>query len=91
MRVVHVPGHTPGSVALHFPELGAIIVGDAMQYRFGRLMLPHRLFTQDMPQAIASIRKLAALDFDTLCFSHFRPIVRDADLRVREFVRELTA
>jgi glyoxylase-like metal-dependent hydrolase (beta-lactamase superfamily II) len=91
MRVVHVPGHTPGSVALHFPELGAIIVGDAMQYRFGRLMLPHRLFTQDMPQAITSIRKLAALDFDTLCFSHFRPIVRDADLRVREFVRELTA
>lgn len=91
MRIVHVPGHTPGSVALYFPQLGVIIVGDAMQYRFGRLMPPHRLFTQDMPQAIASIRKIAQLDFATLCFSHFRPIIRDADLRVREFICQLTA
>ncbi len=91
MRIVHVPGHTPGSIALHFEERGVLIVGDAMQYRFGRLMLPHRLFTQDMAQAAASIRRLALLDFDTLCFSHFRPIVRDADLRVREFARALPA
>jgi glyoxylase-like metal-dependent hydrolase (beta-lactamase superfamily II) len=91
MRIVHVPGHTPGSIALHFPREGVLIVGDAMQFRFGRLTLPHRLFTQDMAQATASIRKLAALDFDTLCFSHFRPIVRDADLRLREFVATLQA
>ncbi|GIW13856.1 MAG: MBL fold metallo-hydrolase [Tepidiforma sp.] len=91
MRIVHAPGHTPGSIALYFPQRGALIVGDAMQYRFGRLMLPHRLFTQDMAQAADSIRRLAELEFDTLCFSHFRPIVRDADRRVREFVRSLPA
>ncbi len=91
MRIIHVPGHTPGSIALHFPRHGVLIVGDAMQYRFGRLMLPHRLFTQDMAAASASIRRLASLDFDTLCFSHFRPIVRDADRRLREFVRSLPA
>jgi len=91
MRIIHVPGHTPGSIALHFPQRGVLIVGDAMQYRFGRLMPPHRLFTRDMAQAAASIRRLAELDFDTLCFSHFRPIVRDADLKVREFARSLPA
>ncbi|HVR80286.1 MAG TPA: MBL fold metallo-hydrolase [Acidimicrobiia bacterium] len=29
-RVVHLPGHTPGSVALHVPHVDALFVGDAM-------------------------------------------------------------
>jgi len=60
-----------------------------MQYKFGRLMLPSRLFTQDMAQAADSVRKLAALDFETLCFSHFRPILTGADERVRELALAL--
>lgn len=89
MRVVHNPGHTPGSVSLHFPERGVLIAGDAMQYRFGRLMLPNRLFSQDMDAAADSVRKLAALEFETLCFGHFRPILTGAAGKVREFARSL--
>jgi glyoxylase-like metal-dependent hydrolase (beta-lactamase superfamily II) len=89
MRIVHAPGHTAGSISIHFPNRGVLLVGDAMQYKFGRLMLPSRLFTQDMPEAEESIRKLAGLDFDTLCFSHFRPILTGADAKVREFARTL--
>lgn len=89
LKVVHAPGHTPGSISLHFPNRGALIVGDAMQYKFGRLMLPNRLFTQDMRAARASIRKLAGLDFEVLCFSHFRPILSDASRSVRQFARNL--
>jgi glyoxylase-like metal-dependent hydrolase (beta-lactamase superfamily II) len=29
-RVVHVPGHTPGSIALHLPERGVLFTGDAV-------------------------------------------------------------
>jgi glyoxylase-like metal-dependent hydrolase (beta-lactamase superfamily II) len=29
-RVIHVPGHTPGSVAIHVPSVDALFVGDAM-------------------------------------------------------------
>ncbi len=89
MRVVHAPGHTAGSISLHFPNRGVLLVGDAMQYKFGRLMPPSRLFTQDMPEANASIQKLSELDFETLCFSHFRPILTGADERVRAFARTL--
>ena len=89
MRIVHAPGHTAGSISLYFPNRGLLLVGDAMQYKFGRLMLPSRLFTQDMEEASASVQKLAALDFETLCFSHFRPILEGADQRVREFARSL--
>ena len=31
VRVVHLPGHTPGSIALHLPERRVIIIGDALQ------------------------------------------------------------
>lgn len=89
MRVVHAPGHTAGSISLYFPNRGVLLVGDAMQYKFGRLMLPSRLFTQDMDEAAESIKKLARLDFETLCFSHFRPILSGADRQVREFARTL--
>ena len=90
MRIIHAPGHTAGSISLFFPDRGVLLVGDAMQYKFGRLMLPSRLFTQDMPEAAASVRKLATLDFETLVFSHFRPILTGADQKVREFSRTLT-
>ena len=28
--VIHIPGHTPGSVAFHFASVDAVFVGDAM-------------------------------------------------------------
>ncbi len=89
IRVIHTPGHTPGSISLHFRELGAVLVGDALQYRFGQLALPNRLFTQDMDEAIGSIRKLARCDFETLCFSHYRPIEGIGDRELRKFVSGL--
>jgi glyoxylase-like metal-dependent hydrolase (beta-lactamase superfamily II) len=91
MRVVHAPGHTQGSISLHLPDRELLIVGDAMQYRFGRLMLPNRMFTQDMAAATRSVQKLASLEFETLCFSHFRPIVTGASRRVRDLAEELSA
>jgi glyoxylase-like metal-dependent hydrolase (beta-lactamase superfamily II) len=91
MCVVHAPGHTPGSISLHFPQRGLLIVGDALQYKFGRLMLPSRMFTQDLVAAGESVRKLAGLDFEAICFSHFRPILEGADVRVREFAQTLAS
>jgi glyoxylase-like metal-dependent hydrolase (beta-lactamase superfamily II) len=91
MRVVHAPGHTAGSISLHFPARGVLMVGDAMQHKLGRLMLPNRMFTADLAEAAASVQKLAELEFDTLCFSHFRPILSGADARVRGFAGTLAA
>lgn len=89
IRVMHTPGHTPGSIAFHLPRLGALIVGDALQYRFGRLMPPHRLFTQDPHEAVGSIARLARIDFETLCFSHYRPIRSGGGDQLRAFAETL--
>ena len=75
VRVVHLPGHTPGSVALHLPEKRAIIIGDALQYKFAwRLSPPAPGVTQQPREAMRSLEKLLELDFDTICFSHFPPM-----------------
>ena len=72
--VIHTPGHTPGSVSLYLPALRLIVVGDALQYRFRRLAGPARWVTGDYPQAIASMHRIAELDFETMVFSHFPPL-----------------
>ncbi|MSQ10685.1 MAG: MBL fold metallo-hydrolase [Dehalococcoidia bacterium] len=84
ISVIHTPGHTPGSVCFHLPERGMLFVGDALQDWFGNLDLPNALFTADMPAVRASIQRLAAVDFETLCFSHFRAFGADARSRLRQ-------
>jgi glyoxylase-like metal-dependent hydrolase (beta-lactamase superfamily II) len=74
MRVVHMPGHTPGSAAFLFEERGIVVTGDALQHRFGELLPPSRVFTRCMDEALASITRLATFDFEMIAFSHFRPV-----------------
>jgi len=64
-RVVHVPGHTAGSVALHLPGRDAILVGDAFATQnvvTGRRG-PHfaTAFNADNRLAAASLARLDGL------------------------------
>jgi glyoxylase-like metal-dependent hydrolase (beta-lactamase superfamily II) len=88
-RVVHVPGHTAGSVCYYHARRKIAIVGDALNYRNGRLGAPPKLFTPDMVQALASIAKIAGLDFDVCCFGHGPPLLHDARQRVQTFAKSL--
>ena len=73
--VVHLPGHTAGSVALFLPDQKLVIVGDALQYKLSlKLFPPAAGVTEDPEQAITSLRKLLDLDFDAICFSHYSPM-----------------
>jgi glyoxylase-like metal-dependent hydrolase (beta-lactamase superfamily II) len=89
LEIVHSPGHTPGSISLHFPEAGLLMVGDALEYRRGKLQLPSRLVSSNMEDARNSVRKLARLDFEVLCFSHFPPIKKNAARMLSQFAESL--
>ena len=78
IRVVHTPGHTAGSISLYLASQRLIIVGDALQYRFRRLSGPAWAVTKDPAQATGSLARLVPLDFGTIAFSHFVPLVGDA-------------
>ena len=87
--VVHVPGHTPGAIALHFPAEQLLICGDVVDHRRNRLGPPPAAFTVDMAQAYASLRRLAGLEFDVLCPGHGAPLVGGAGDKVRAMVQTL--
>ncbi len=87
--VVHTPGHTPGSISLHFPNEGVLLVADALQRYQGRLTLPSRWFSSDMEAAKESVRRLSHLDFDVICFSHFEPMRQGARAALRSLAEYL--
>lgn len=67
--IIATPGHTPGHISLYIPEQKTLIAGDAVVYANGILDIANPKFTLDLPQAVASVSKLAALDITRLiCF-----------------------
>jgi glyoxylase-like metal-dependent hydrolase (beta-lactamase superfamily II) len=64
-RIIHVPGHTPGSVAVHVPAVDALFMGDTMTTRSvltgvtGPKPAP---FTLEPQQAVASLGRISEVD-----------------------------
>ncbi|MEG9552418.1 MULTISPECIES: MBL fold metallo-hydrolase [Streptomyces] len=74
-RVVHAPGHTPGSIALHLPRHGVLFTGDTVA-SVERVMLG--VFNVDRAGAAATFRRLAALAPRTVCCGHGDPLTENA-------------
>jgi len=90
-RVVHAPGHTPGSIAIYVASRRLLFAGDAAANAFGvgPPSGPFGLFNEDRTQLRASFRKLAELDFEVACFGHGPPLQRDACLAFRRAAERL--
>jgi glyoxylase-like metal-dependent hydrolase (beta-lactamase superfamily II) len=79
-RVVHLPGHAPGLIALFRESDRLALVSDALYTldpQTGRKQpahVPHPAFNQDTEQARTAIRKLAALDPSTVWAGHADPV-----------------
>ena len=64
-RIIHVPGHTPGSIAVHVPTVDAVFVGDTMTTRnvlTGATGPRPAPFTLEPAQAVAVLDRLAGID-----------------------------
>ncbi len=74
--VVGMPGHSPGSIAVHVPAVGAVFVGDALTTRHvltGQHGAQPAPFTDDPALAEASLDRLAALDAEWVLPGHGAP------------------
>jgi glyoxylase-like metal-dependent hydrolase (beta-lactamase superfamily II) len=78
MRIVHAPGHTPGSIGLFQPERQILFCGDSV--------FPIRLASTDAAQAQASARMLASLPAEVACFGHQEPMLEGAGAKMLEKV-----
>lgn len=88
-QVVHVPGHTAGSICFYNPERAIAIVGDAVNHRMGRLRPPPRIFRPGRSQAFDSVRRIADLEVQVCWFGHGPPLTRDPQGRLRALADSL--
>ena len=90
LKVIHVPGHTLGSIALLDSDRRILFSGDALTYRGGRITPPPSGFTVDTELARQSIAKIASLEFNGMLGGHGDPLMPNASERVREFLHSPT-
>src|SRR3989440_1845727 len=75
-RVIHVPGHSEGSAALHIPAQDALFVGDAfatfnvVSGRAGPQLAP---FGSDLPRARESLARLERIEASLVLPGHGQP------------------
>jgi hydroxyacylglutathione hydrolase len=87
-KVVHLPGHAPGLIALFRESDRLALVSDAVYTvdpQSGRKQpahVPHPAFNQDTEQARASIRKLAALDPVSVWAGHTDPVTGEVQAQL---------
>jgi glyoxylase-like metal-dependent hydrolase (beta-lactamase superfamily II) len=84
LRVLHVPGHTEGSIALYEPDHRVLFTGDTLAEHDGAVI--PGVFNRDRTELMRSIRALSELDVETLCFGHGDPVVRAAGAALRRLV-----
>jgi glyoxylase-like metal-dependent hydrolase (beta-lactamase superfamily II) len=92
--VTEFPGHTPGQIGLWRESDRTVICADVMRSMNLVTGLPQLgempvIFTVDVEEARRSIRKLAALGANTICFGHGRPLTKNAADRINEFAASL--
>tara|TARA_R110002096_G_scaffold38098_9_gene105546 strand:+ start:1382 stop:2083 length:702 start_codon:yes stop_codon:yes gene_type:complete len=86
-NVLETPGHSAGHIALWRESDGLIIAGDVlvnmnMNTTITQLGEPPGMFTTDVRENRASIRKLANLHPKLICFGHGEPLYKTEQLAV---------
>lgn len=88
-ETVWSPGHTAGHMAAIDHEASLLIAGDAVWTDGGGVVLGQERFNTDTPQALESVKALAALSFNTLLVGHGDPIEMNADTAFADLAASL--
>ncbi|HLH22225.1 MAG TPA: MBL fold metallo-hydrolase [Chloroflexota bacterium] len=72
IRIVHMPGHTPGSIALYLHQHRAFVAGDAIVSAGEHLVVSPAFLCDDPDQARQSVKRLLgmALPIDHMLVAH---------------------
>lgn len=86
LRVLHTPGHTPGSVCYLLEREGLLFSGDTLFSDGERVSRSVPFPGYNRADYVASLRALAEMDFGILCGGHGAPLLRGASRRLRELL-----
>ncbi len=84
-KVIHVPGHTPGSIVLYDGK--TLFAGDNMSNMEGKIEGSPAMFDWNRELAKNSIKKLLELDFEMLMPGHGDPVLEGASDLARRSIK----
>jgi glyoxylase-like metal-dependent hydrolase (beta-lactamase superfamily II) len=90
LRVIHAPGHTPGSICLYSESESAVFVGDVLNNERG-LRRPPWNVNHNHREAQLAARRLRGLSYERAFFGHGAPIEREASRAISRYVDQLAA
>ena len=70
LEFVHVPGHTPGHIAVYLVESKIIVCGDAANIKDGEVVGSNPIYTQNMDMANESLEKIVGYELNGLVAYH---------------------
>ena len=86
IRVIHTPGHTPGSVCYLLESRGLLFSGDTLFSDGKRVSRSVPFPRSDRHDYRRSLQRLATVEFDSLLGGHGAPLVGGASDRLRELL-----
>ena len=86
LRVIHAPGHTPGSVCYLLEGSGVMFSGDTLFSDGKSLSRSVPFFGSNVEDYRRSLQMLAGLEFDSLCGGHGEPLLGGASDKLRELL-----
>ena len=86
LTVLHLPGHTPGSIAFYDPKRKVLFIGDTLGCKHGVIQGPPTSVTWDMNKVFMSLEKLLPLDYTVMLSGHGEPVTKNASLKVTQFI-----
>ena len=86
IRVIHTPGHTPGSVCYMLESRSLLFSGDTVYSDGERVSRSIPFPGHDGRSYRRSLQTLASLEFETLCGGHGAPLVGGASDKLRELL-----
>lgn len=87
-RVIHAPGHTPGSICLYSERESALITGDVLNNERG-IRRPPWTVNQDHRLALRAPLKLEGLRYEQAFFGHGPPLYDGASARINRYLETI--
>ncbi|MCH2525068.1 MAG: MBL fold metallo-hydrolase [Dehalococcoidia bacterium] len=83
IRIMHTPGHTPGSICPVLEGPRVLFLGDSVLNNINRLSRPLMWDRNKRRELDTSLRRLRELDSDVAMFGHGPPLTDDVNNKVR--------
>jgi glyoxylase-like metal-dependent hydrolase (beta-lactamase superfamily II) len=88
-RVIHTPGHTPGSIALYNSDNGVIFVGDTLTYNGNKVGGPPSFLINDLEALKKSVKKISDFNPRIMLSGHGKPLIEDTSEMIKDFYNTL--